>query len=144
MTEMRALREAAGASQAAFGAQFGVTFETYRPWDTGRRPPPPEMLARAKVLAAAGPKRLLSLPVLTSLLGVSVFRLREAARDGRVAVTYQKARWVTRPDPPGLLLTPPLDFDRRIVAVRRQLGLSQTQLAQRTGAAGKAVIGRIG
>jgi len=168
MSVIRALRLDARASQVAFAARLGVSLESYRAWDVGRREPPSEILATARRLAAAGPDdRPLSLPTLARLLGVSVFRLREAARDGRLAVTYEwrvmfghpipratraagdayklqfygkKARWVARPVPPQVFATPPPDYDRRLVQLRERLSLSQSQLAQRIGAAGKAVI----
>ena len=58
-------------------------------WDSGRRNPPPTVLDKAKELANAGSAdRPLGLFELARMLGVSVYRLREAARDGRLAVTY--------------------------------------------------------
>ena len=38
---MRTYRRALGLSQSAFAAQLNVPRETYRPWDAGRREPPP-------------------------------------------------------------------------------------------------------
>ena len=108
----------------------------------------------------------MSLLALAPLLGVSVFRLREAARDGRLAVTYdrrvvfgrlvpratlpagkayrnqfynKRARWVLRPTPPKFPVVPN-DYDRHVTALRKALALSQTQLAIRIGAANKAVV----
>lgn len=142
----------------------------------GQSPEPPmdrrdsvsRLLAPAPDAAATrSDEAPLALPVLARVLNVSVFRLREAARDGRLAVTYgtrvafghaipratlaagevykrqfygKKARWVDRPGPPTLLATPPPDFDRQIAGLRRRLCLTQTQLARRIGAANKAVI----
>lgn len=168
MTDIRACRAATRLSQAAFAERLGVSFESYRAWDAGRREPPPEVLASARALAGTGAgDRPLSLPTLARVLGVSVYRLREAARDGRLAVTYEtrvmfghpipratraageaykrqfygrKARWVARPARPRLFRSAPADYDRRLVQLRRRLSLSQTELAQRIGAAGKAVI----
>jgi transcriptional regulator with XRE-family HTH domain len=89
MTSLRSLRLATKASQAVFAARLGVSVDAYRPWDAGRREPPAEILAKAHTLANVGPDdRPIALPLLAELLGVSVFRLREAARDGRLAVTY--------------------------------------------------------
>ena len=55
VVEPRTLREcriALGQSQAAFAAMLGVSPESYRTWDAGRRATPPKVLARAKALAA--------------------------------------------------------------------------------------------
>ena len=54
VVEPRTLREcriALGKSQAAFAAMLGVSPESYRTWDAGRRATPPELLARARALA---------------------------------------------------------------------------------------------
>jgi DNA-binding transcriptional regulator YiaG len=168
MSAIRACRVATNLSQAAFAERLGVGLESYRTWDAGRREPPPEVLAAAEVLAATGAgDRPMPLPALARVLAVSVFRLREAARDGRLAVTYERrvmfghpipratraageaykrqfygkrARWVARPTPPPRFAAAPPDFDRRLRDLRRRLALSQTQLAHQIGAAGKAVI----
>ena len=52
MSLMRTYRRALGLSQSAFAAQLNVPLETYRPWDAGRREPPPQLLTRARTLAA--------------------------------------------------------------------------------------------
>jgi ribosome-binding protein aMBF1 (putative translation factor) len=107
------------------------------------------------------------LPELARTLGVSVYRLREAAKDGRLVVTYgnqvvfghpvpratrlageaykrqfygKKARWTPRPTPPETFPVVPSDYDRRVMVLRRGLRLSQAQLATALGAAGKAVV----
>ena len=41
---LRECRIALGQSQAAFAATLGVSPESYRTWDTGRRVTPPKML----------------------------------------------------------------------------------------------------
>jgi DNA-binding transcriptional regulator YiaG len=167
MTTLRELRKATQSSQAVFAQRLGVSLESYRMWDSCRREPPEAVMTRARALAATGSdQRPLPLLVLAPLLGVSVFRLREAARDGRLAVTYERrvafghhipratrasgeaykrqyygtrARWVPRPTPPPLVAVPP-DYDRHITDLRRRLSLSQAQLAVRIGAAGRAVV----
>ena len=51
VVEPRTLREcriALGQSQAAFAAMLGVSPESYRTWDAGRRATPPKILARAR------------------------------------------------------------------------------------------------
>ena len=92
VVERRTLREcriALGQSQSAFAAMLGVSPESYRTWDAGRRATPPKMLARARALAThRDDDVLLPLPVLALLIGVHVKTLRAAARDGRLPVTY--------------------------------------------------------
>ena len=54
VVEPRTLREcriALGHSQAAFAAMLGVSLESHRTWDAGRRATPPKILARARALA---------------------------------------------------------------------------------------------
>ena len=88
VVEPRTLREcriALGKSQAAFAAMLGVSAESYRTWDAGRRATPPQILLRARVLATHRDAQvLLPLPVLALLIGVHVKTLRSAARDGRL------------------------------------------------------------
>ena len=88
VVEPRTLREcriALGQSQAAFAAMLGVSLESYRTWDAGRRATPPKILARARALATHRDNHaLLPLPVLALLIGVHVKTLRAAARDGRL------------------------------------------------------------
>ena len=54
VVEPRTLREcriALGQSQAAVAAMLGVSPESYRTWDAGRRATPLKILARARALA---------------------------------------------------------------------------------------------
>ena len=92
VVEPRTLREcriALGQSQSSFAAMLGVSPESYRTWDAGRRATPPKILARARALATHRDEQaLLPLPVLALLIGVHVKTLRAAARDGRLPVTY--------------------------------------------------------
>ena len=170
IVEPRTLREcriALGKSQAAFAAMLGVSAESYRTWDAGRRATPPQVLARARALATHRDEQaLLPLPVLALLVGVHVKTLRSAARDGRLPVTYDTrttfrrlrgratlaavrqfrhsyfGRQVRRADrrQPLTWASVPDDYDVQIRAVRRARGLSQAQLATLVGAARKAVI----
>ena len=170
LMEPRTLREcriALGKSQAAFAVMLGVSPESYRTWDAGRRATPPKILARAQALAThCNDQELLPLPVLALLIGVHVKTLRAAARDGRLSVTYDtkttfrrlRARATpaaartfrrlyygrtVRPDDRRAPLTwtsVPADYDVQIRAVRRARGLSQAQLATLVGAAHKAVV----
>ena len=170
VVEPRTLREcrmALGQSQAAFAAMLGVSPESYRTWDAGRRATPPKLLARAHALAVHGDDNaLLPLPVLALLVGVHVKTLRVAARDGRLPVTYDtrttfrrlRARatlaaatqyrraYYGRPVRPADRREPltwasvPDDYDVRIRVLRLERGVSQVQFAAMIGAAGKAVV----
>ena len=164
---LRACRIELGQSQAAFAAMLGVSPESYRTWDAGRRAPPPKVLARARALAThRDDHELLPLPVLALLVGVHVKTLRAAARDGRLPVTYDTRttfrhlraratpaaarafrrsyyRRMVRPDDRRTPLTwasVPSDYAEQIRALRRARGLSQAQLATLVGAAQKAVV----
>ena len=164
---LRECRIALGQSQTAFAVMLGVSHESYRTWDAGRRATPPKMLARARALAThRDDHELLPLPVLALLIGVHVKTLRAAARDGRLPVTYDTrttfrrlracatsaaarafrrsyyGRTVRPADrrAPLTWSTVPVDYDVRIRAVRRSLGLSQARFAARVGAARKAVV----
>ena len=154
---------------ADFAATLGVSPESYRTWDTGRRVTPPKMLARARALATHrddDDHALLPLPVLALLIGVHVKTLRAAARDGRLPVTYDTrttfrqlraratpadatafrrsyyGRTVRPADrrEPLTWTNVPDDYDLQIRALRRARGLSQAQLATLVGAAHKAVV----
>ena len=170
VVEPRTLREcriALGKSQAVFATMLGVSPESYRTWDAGRRATPPKLLARARVLATHRDEHaLLPLPILALLIGVHVKTLRSAARDGRLPVTYDtrttfRRLWAratladtrafrrsyygrtVRPDDRRAPLTwasVPRDYDAQIRALRRARGLSQAQLATLVGAARKAVV----
>ena len=170
VVEPRTLREcrlASGKSQAAFAAMLGVSPESYRTWDAGRRATPPQVMARARALATHREDHArLPLPVLALLIGVHVKTLRAAARDGRLPVTYdtrttfrrlraratpaaarafrrsyygRQVRPTDRRDPPSWASVPE-DYDAQIRALRRARGLSQAQLATLVGAARKAVV----
>ena len=168
LCEIRALRRQLQRSQAEFAALLGVAAETYRTWDSGRRATPDPWLAKARTLAAReDPARLWSLEALAAELGVHARTLRNAARSGRLRVTFEPrvvfghlvpratlaagrtfieryykqcySRIAPTPTPPRH--TPvPADWPQQLRQLRADLELTQTQLAQRIGAAGKAVI----
>jgi DNA-binding transcriptional regulator YiaG len=164
---LRQCREALALSQASFAAQLGVSLETYRTWDSGRRPVRPQMLARANEMALRhDPQALLPLDTLARLVHVHVRTLHAAAKDGRLRVTYdtrttfrrlrsratladaetflhvyfEKAMWPARRPAPLTWSQIPPDYADQIRRVRQRLGLTQTQLAARVGAARKAVV----
>ena len=109
---MRTYRRALGLSQSAFAAQLNVPLETYRPWDAGRREPPPQLLTRARTLAGYPDDTvLLPLPVLALMIGVHVRTLHAAARSGRLGVAYD-TRTTFRRLRPRATLKHALDFRR--------------------------------
>jgi DNA-binding transcriptional regulator YiaG len=164
---LRQCRLALALSQADFAAQLGISLETYRTWDSGRRPVRSEILTRANELALRqNPQELLPLDTLARLVHVHVRTLHAAAKDGRLRVTYdtrttfrrlrsratladaehflqayfEKALWPEeRPAPLTWHQIPP-DYADQIRRVRQRLGLTQAQLAARVGAARKAVV----
>ena len=155
VVELRTLREcriALGQSQASCAAMLGVSPESYRTWDAGRRATPPQVMARARALAThRDDHTLLPLRVLALLIGVHVKTLRAAARDGRLRVCYdtrttfrrlraratlaaakqfrhayygRQVRPVDRREPPSWASVPG-DYDVQIRALRCARGLSQ-------------------
>jgi len=168
MTPLRNCRLAVGLSQSEFAARLGASVETYRTWDSGRRPTPAPVLERARQWSqSAAGNQLLSLPRLAALLIVHVRTLRLAARDGRLDVFYgnrtlfghpiplatlkpgstfmlwycnQTTRCSPRPPAPKRTPTVPDDFDSLLRAFRRGLGITQSELARSLGAASKAVV----
>jgi DNA-binding transcriptional regulator YiaG len=167
-SEIRRLRLQLQISQPEFASLLGVSAETYRTWDSGRRAAPAAWLDKAREVAAANdPQRLWSLQELATTLGVHVRTLRDAGRNGRLEVTYinrvvfrspvpratmaagrafieryyrqSYSRSAPQPPSPPQTDVPP-DCARRLLRVRRKLGLTQAQLARQIGAAGKAVV----
>jgi DNA-binding transcriptional regulator YiaG len=163
---IRALRIARGLSQREFAAALGVSLESYRPWDAGRRHAPDDVLDRARCAVTRECDMPMPLSALARTLRISKGTLRAAALDGRLAVTtqapgsgkpmlvatrkagkifkrtfYEKTtKFTTRPPAPDLVASAPDDFDRHLVALRERLRVSQSELARRIGAAGKAVV----
>lgn len=78
--EMRPLHFIFQLSQSQFAQRLGVSVETYRTWDSGRRPVPEAWLEQAQALVTIeDSRRLWSLRELTVELGVHVRTLRDAA-----------------------------------------------------------------
>ena len=164
---LRECREALGFSQSAFAAELAVSRETYRVWDSGRRPAPSQIVDRARLLVEhRNDQALLPLGVVALLIGVHVRTLRNAARDGRLAVTHntrttfrrlraratpanarlfrqsyygRKVRTQDRRSPLTWSMIP-LDYGDRIRALRQSLGVSQARFAELVGPASKAVV----
>ena len=159
-----------GLSQAEFAQYLGVSVETLRVWDSGRRVTPPPVMARAAEISLAtvlDATDLLPLADLARRIGVHVRTLRNAARDGRLQVAFDTKTTFRQPRrlatvEEGLRFRRtgfrqsvdaavsvtnefrwdhiPVDYHLRIRAARIALSLSQTELAKRIGAAGKAVV----
>ena len=119
---LRACREALECSQSAFAAELGVFLETYRVWDSGRRSAPARILDRARALVAhQNDQELLPLRVLALLIGVHVRTLRNAARDGRLSVTYDTRTTYTggRPDGNPVIQAPRTESRFPVYGVRK-------------------------
>ena len=87
--EIRSAREQLGITQRQFAERLGISAETYRVWDSGRQPTPREILEKARKLVRANRlNQLMSLDALGRLLGIHPRTLRQAARTGRLTVTY--------------------------------------------------------
>ena len=153
-TEIRHVRLQFHLSQSQFASLLGVSAETYRTWDSGRRAVPDALLDKAQALAAINdPQRLWSLQDLATELGVHVRTLRTAARSGRLDVTYGNSvvfrnpvpkatlaagrafvqnyykqcysRFAAKPKAPAKIPVP-ADWHRRLLSVRDELCLTQT------------------
>jgi DNA-binding transcriptional regulator YiaG len=164
---LRQCRHVLALSQASFATQLGVSLETYRTWDSGRRSVRHDVLTHANELALRHhPHALLPLETLARLIHVHVRTLHAAAKDGRLHLTYDtrttfrrlraratladaetfrhtyfdRAAWPTeRPAPLTWSQIPP-DYAAQIRRMRHRLGLTQAQFAARVGAARKAVV----
>ena len=152
--------------QREFAALLSIPLETFRPWDGGRRAVPTPVLQRARAAVAdhARQTELLPLEELAREPPVPVRTLQAAVRTGRLDAHFsvksifgRPQRFATRAAAenfmathyrrfsgqqacPASLPTVPNDYDQRLRALRRRLRLTQEGLAQRIGAAGKAVI----
>jgi DNA-binding transcriptional regulator YiaG len=165
---LRAIRRKVRLSQLQFAAVLGVSPETYRTWDSGRRGVPEICLDKARAFAEGNdPDRLRSLQELADALGVHVRTLRDAARRGRLDVAYENrvvfrnpipratlsagrafmeryykrsySRFAPRPPAPQRRQVPS-DWAHRLFCLRRKRRLTQARLAELVGAAGKAVV----
>jgi DNA-binding transcriptional regulator YiaG len=146
--------------------RLGVSVESCRAWDSGRRIVPLAMQQRAARVHADLLARHEWLPLgqLAREFGVHVSTLQAAIRSGRLPARFdsrsvfgrparratraaiaeflrcgyrQRARASGNSAP---LVTVPADYDLRLRRLRRSLRLTQAELARRIGAAGKAVV----
>ena len=156
-SEIRSFRLRLQLSQPQFAKLLEVSAETYRTWDSGRRPMPDAWLERARALATTrDPCRLMSLQDLATALGVHVRTLRDAVSNGRLSVTYANrvafrnmvpratmaagrafiqryyrqsySRFSYKPERPQLTNVPD-NYDERLRQIRRRLHLTQVGLA---------------
>ena len=166
MNELRDLRRAAGLGQREFAAELAVALETFRTWDSGRRPVSAPVLQKARAAVAQHARRTEPLPLdrLARELKVHIRTLQAAARTGRLKVQFRSksvfgrpVRFATRVAGEQFiathyrrfagqeacrapLVTVPDDFPEQLICLRRRLRLTQDALARRIGAAGKAVV----
>ena len=82
MSEIRELRRSVGLSQQAYAALLDVPVETYRPWDSGRRAVPLDVLYRARKAVAEYARQTL-LPAGSHAASWSVILSRSAIGPGR-------------------------------------------------------------
>jgi DNA-binding transcriptional regulator YiaG len=166
MNELRELRRCVDLSQHNFAELLDVPLNTFRMWDSGLRRVPARILlrARATVEHHAHQTGLLRLDELAKEFHVHVRTLQAAVRTGRLAAQFSVKSVFGRPRRlatraateqfmashyrrfsgqaicPVPLPTVPRDYPQHLRALRCQLRLTQSGLARRIGAAGKAVI----
>ncbi len=166
MNVLRDLRRDAGLTQYEFASLIGIPVNTFRMWDSGLRPVPAHVLPRAKraTVEHARQTKLLPLSELAAELGVHVRTLQAAARTGRLDVQFYEQsvfgrprqvasraaagrfmrthyrRFAGQPTCQAPLPSVPPDYDVRLKRLRAKFTLSQSALARRIGAAGKAVV----
>ena len=165
---LREIRTRLGLSQAECATALGVALETFRTWDAGRRSAPEAIVGQARTLKARRPTHgRVPLQVLADELHVHVRTLRAAAHDGRLAATFGPrpffgkltatatreaatrfmATWYRRTYGRGqrrpvavCRVVVPANYAATLVGLRSLLGLSQQRLADKVGAATKAVV----
>jgi DNA-binding transcriptional regulator YiaG len=166
VNELRQLRRNADLSQHQFADLLHVPVNTFRMWDSGLRQAPPNVIVGAREALTRWTKQraLLPLGILAQELGVHVRTLQAAARTGRLETHFSVRSIYGRPMRfasraaaeqfiarhyrcfsgqaawPLPLSTVPDDYDEHLRALRRRMRLTQEALAQRIGAAGKAVV----
>jgi DNA-binding transcriptional regulator YiaG len=165
---LREVRKRLGLSQAECATARGIAVETFRTWDAGRRPAPEAVVSQARTLKAKQPPHdRVPLQVLADELHIHVRTLRAAAHDGRLTAPFgprpffgKLTATATREDAARFMATwyrrtygrgrrrlvpvcrvaVPANYAATVVGVRQRLGLSQQELAEKVGAAGKAVV----
>ena len=99
VNELRDLRRAIGLGQREFAAELSVALETFRTWDSGRRPVPTLALQKARAAVAQHARRTEPLPLdrLARELKVHIRTLQAAARTGRLEVQFSSKSVFGRP-----------------------------------------------
>ena len=99
MGEIRELRRSVGLSQQDCAELLNVPVETFRTWDSGRRPIPVAEIQRARKTLPdhAQQAELLPLRQLAAELGVHVRTLQVAARTGRLEARFSEKSVFGRP-----------------------------------------------
>lgn len=166
--QLRQIRAQLGLSQRKFSARLGVSFESYRTWESGRRGIAGGVLSRAAELARVDQPGLpMPLASLAKVLGVCEMTLRNAVRSGRLPIVANAPAGLGKPilramraDGEAFLaehyrraphwnshrrcLTGvprvPADCATRVRQFRTGRHLSQRDLAHQLGAAGRAVV----
>ena len=85
---IREIRLAVGCSQRTFAERLEIPLQTYRPFDSGRRPVPSAVTTRAAHLLETHRRdmELMTLDALSAEFSIHPQTLRAAARDGRLEV----------------------------------------------------------
>ena len=158
VNEVRELRRRSRWTQAQCAQQLGVPLNSFRMWDSGLRPTPPNILqgARAIVEDLRGRHELHSVRALAAELGIHRSTLEAAIRTGRLRAHYlsrsvfgRPIRRITRADAQQFMRMAygrkgapvcahplpevPSDCSTRVKRLRHQLGFTQTALAEREG-----------
>ena len=166
MNALRHWRRDADLSQQDFAELLDVPLNTFRMWDSGLRPVPTRILQQAQAAVERHARRteLLPLGALAKEFRVHIRTLQAAVRTGRLAAQFSVRSVFGRPRRlatraateqfmashyrrfsgqaicPAPLPTVPHNYPQQLRALRRRLRLTQGGLAQRIGAASKAVI----
>jgi DNA-binding transcriptional regulator YiaG len=153
-----------GLSQEQFARMLGVSTETYRTWDAGRRAASAATLAKARAIVNAGQNVPVALETLAREFTISEKTLRRAAADGRLQAHFKTKTYFGNPIALATraavreflahafgrsstvlgcrspLASPPPDYASKIIRMRHRLQFTQAALATRVGAANKAVV----
>jgi DNA-binding transcriptional regulator YiaG len=166
MNAFRALRHEIGFGQQEFAARLGISAESCRVWDSGRRPVPLVVMKQAQQIVAdhRAEYEWLRLDELAAEFDVNVQTLRAAVRNGRLEARfgvrsvfgrpsrrstraacrtflkdgYRRPKTSVRFESPFRAV--PKNYHLQLKRLRTRLRLSQAALAARIGAAGKAVV----
>jgi len=165
VTDLRIIRRAMDLTQLAMAEALSIPLNTLRMWDSGFRRTPNAVMDAARALGAEHRRQRELLPVakLAAELGVHKSTLEVAIRSGRLPAHFSKRsvfgrpiRYVARGDgerfrhtaygrrhSPAVCAPPvaaPPDYPEQLTRLRCRLGITQTVLADRIGAANKAVV----